>query len=80
MRGCSLRTAVLVGEMPWRRSLLSWHKTLTSSRPTPGRLLHHLAEVQGFSLGSVEYCVFDEADRMFEMGFAEQVSHLLVVG
>lgn len=40
---------------------------------TPGRLLHHLAEVSGFSLSGVEYCVFDEADRMFEMGFAEQV-------
>jgi hypothetical protein len=40
---------------------------------TPGRLLHHLEEVAGFSLGAVEYCVFDEADRLFEMGFAEQV-------
>eukprot|EP00775_Hariotina_reticulata_P000942 gene942-1267_t len=39
---------------------------------TPGRLLHHLAEVQGFNLSAVEFCVFDEADRMFEMGFAEQ--------
>ncbi|GFH29023.1 DEAD-box ATP-dependent RNA helicase 29, partial [Haematococcus lacustris] len=39
---------------------------------TPGRLLHHLAEVEGLGLRSVEYCVVDEADRMFEMGFAEQ--------
>lgn len=40
----------------------------------PGRLLHHLAEVSGFKLSGVEVVVFDEADRMFEMGFAEQVS------
>jgi hypothetical protein len=41
--------------------------------PKKGRLLHHLAEVSGFKLSGVEVVVFDEADRMFEMGFAEQV-------
>jgi DEAD/DEAH box helicase len=30
---------------------------------TPGRLAHHLAEVAGFGLKTVEYIVFDEADR-----------------
>ena len=30
---------------------------------TPGRLVHHLAEVKGFGLKTVEYVVFDEADR-----------------
>lgn len=40
-----------------------------------GRLLHHLAEVSGFKLSGVEVVVFDEADRMFEMGFAEQVGN-----
>ena len=40
---------------------------------TPGRLLHHLAEVEGMSLRMVEVAVLDEADRLFEMGFAEQI-------
>ena len=40
---------------------------------TPGRLLHHLAEVEGMSLRTVEIAVLDEADRLFEMGFAEQI-------
>lgn len=31
-------------------------------------------QVEGMSLRSVEYCVLDEADRLFEMGFMEQVS------
>ena len=35
--------------------------------------MHHLQEVRDFSLGSVEIVVFDEADRIFEMGFAEQL-------
>ena len=29
------------------------------------------------SLRAVEYCVFDEADRLFEMGFAEQIRAVL---
>jgi hypothetical protein len=35
--------------------------------------MHHLVEVVGMSLRTVEYCVFDEADRLFEMGFSDQV-------
>ena len=35
---------------------------------TPGRLMHHLREVNTFKLKSVKYLVFDEADRLFEMG------------
>ncbi len=42
-----------------------------------GRLMHHLKEVEGMSLRTVEYCVFDEADRLFEMGFAAQLREIL---
>jgi len=44
---------------------------------TPGRLAHHLDEIDGFGLRSVEYLVFDEADRLFEMGFADQLKAIL---
>lgn len=44
---------------------------------TPGRLMHHLQEIPDFNLKSVEYVVFDEADRIFEMGFAEQLQEIL---
>eukprot|EP01114_Cavostelium_apophysatum_P023304 TRINITY_DN8730_c0_g1_i2.p1 TRINITY_DN8730_c0_g1~~TRINITY_DN8730_c0_g1_i2.p1 ORF type:complete len:828 (-),score=271.62 TRINITY_DN8730_c0_g1_i2:31-2253(-) len=43
---------------------------------TPGRLMHHLKET-GMKLKSCEYVVFDEADRLFEMGFAEQLKEIL---
>ena len=39
--------------------------------------MHHLKEVEGMSLRTVEYCVFDEADRLFEMGFASQLKEIL---
>ena len=43
---------------------------------TPGRLLHLLVEMD-LKLSSVEYVVFDEADRLFEMGFHEQLNEIL---
>lgn len=39
--------------------------------------MHHLEEVEGMSLRTVQYVVFDEADRLFEMGFAEQLRAIL---
>lgn len=44
---------------------------------TPGRLMHHLMEVSNFSLSLVEVIVFDEADRLFELGFAEQLREIM---
>ncbi|KAG7392205.1 ATP-dependent RNA helicase dbp10 [Phytophthora boehmeriae] len=44
---------------------------------TPGRLMHLLQEIPDFNLKSMEYVVFDEADRIFEMGFAEQLQEIL---
>jgi ATP-dependent RNA helicase DDX54/DBP10 len=46
---------------------------LLSSNPdvivaTPGRLAHHLAEIPDFHLKHCDLVVFDEADRLFEMG------------
>ena len=45
------------------------------ARPA-GRLMHHLSEVAGFSLKACVYLVFDEADRLFEMGFADQLKQV----
>jgi len=43
---------------------------------TPGRLAHHQVEAD-LSLARVEMLVFDEADRLFELGFAEQLQKIL---
>lgn len=43
---------------------------------TPGRLLEHL-ENNNVNLGSVEFVVLDEADRMLDMGFIIDVQTLL---
>ncbi|RDL30773.1 Uncharacterized protein BP5553_10118 [Venustampulla echinocandica] len=43
---------------------------------TPGRFLHLKVEMS-LDLSSVKYVVFDEADRLFEMGFSAQLTEIL---
>uniref|UniRef100_A0A1I7WEZ2 ATP-dependent RNA helicase n=1 Tax=Heterorhabditis bacteriophora TaxID=37862 RepID=A0A1I7WEZ2_HETBA len=43
---------------------------------TPGRLLHVVVEMD-LRLSFVQYVVFDEADRLFEMGFQDQLTETL---
>lgn len=43
---------------------------------TPGRLLH-LAIEMNLDLRSVQYVVFDEADRLFEMGFETALTEII---
>ncbi|KAF6762983.1 ATP-dependent RNA helicase DBP10 [Ephemerocybe angulata] len=43
---------------------------------TPGRLLHLVVEMN-LDLKSIQYIVFDEADRLFEMGFETALNELI---
>ena len=43
---------------------------------TPGRLLDHLRQ-GALRLGQLEFLVFDEADRMLDMGFMDEITALL---
>jgi len=43
---------------------------------TPGRLLDHLIN-GSLSLADLEYLVFDEADRMLDMGFKDEINNIL---
>ena len=45
---------------------------------TPGRLLD-LARHRSLNLSHIEFLVFDEADRMLDMGFKEEISQVLVL-
>ena len=71
-----LRSALLVGgdSLDDQFSAMAGNPDILIA--TPGRLLHLLVEMD-LKLHSVEYIVFDEADRLFEMGFAEQLREIL---
>jgi ATP-dependent RNA helicase DDX54/DBP10 len=49
---------------------------LNSIIATPGRLLHLIVEMN-LDLKSVQYVVFDEADRLFELGFSTALHEIL---
>jgi ATP-dependent RNA helicase DDX27 len=44
---------------------------------TPGRLIDHLRNTQSFGLEGIEILVLDEADRLLEMGFIEEVEEIV---
>lgn len=46
---------------------------------TPGRLVDHLENTKGFSLKALKYLVMDEADRILNMDFEEEVTKILKV-
>ncbi|CAM6101614.1 unnamed protein product [Calypogeia fissa] len=77
--GCytDLRATVLVGGDSMESQFEELAKNPDIIIATPGRLMHHLSEVEDMSLRTVQYAVFDEADRLFEMGFAEQLQQIL---
>merc|ERR1712166_1334087 len=44
---------------------------------TPGRLLDHVTNSAGVTLEDVEYLVLDEADRLLDLGFQDEVNELI---
>ncbi|CAM9959671.1 unnamed protein product, partial [Phaeothamnion confervicola] len=44
---------------------------------TPGRLLQHLEQTPGFDVSQLQVLVLDEADRILDLGFREQLNGVL---
>ena len=44
---------------------------------TPGRLLYHLQTTQSLKLENLQYMIFDEADRMLDLGFENEMNQCL---
>jgi ATP-dependent RNA helicase DDX54/DBP10 len=75
-RGTDLKCVLLVGgdSLEDQFSFMSANPDIVIA--TPGRFLHLKVEMS-LDLSSVHYVVFDEADRLFEMGFAAQLTEIL---
>lgn len=75
-RGTDLKAILLVGgdSLEEQFGLMAGNPDIVIA--TPGRFLHLKVEM-GLDLSSIKYVVFDEADRLFEMGFAAQLTEIL---
>lgn len=71
-RPLGLRTAVLIGGESMRRQIDQLKRNPHILIATPGRLIDHLQE-KTVTLANIKVLVLDEADRMFDMGFAPQI-------
>jgi superfamily II DNA/RNA helicase len=74
--GQKLQTACLVGGVPFGRQLPQVRKAVDIVIATPGRLKDHL-DRGSVELKRVELLVLDEADRMLDMGFQEEIDSIL---
>ena len=73
-----LHVAVLSGGQPARAQIGSLRGGVHVAVGTPGRVLDLLGRKE-LKLGSVGIAVLDEADRMLDMGFAEEMDKILGV-
>jgi ATP-dependent RNA helicase DDX31/DBP7 len=52
-------------------------KGVTILVATPGRLLDHLKTTEAFKVSNLSYLVFDESDRLMDLGFEKAVMEIL---
>jgi len=74
--GQRLTTACLVGGVPFGLQLAQVRRPVDIVIATPGRLKDHL-DRGSVGLGRVELLVLDEADRMLDMGFQEEIDSII---
>jgi superfamily II DNA/RNA helicase len=71
-----MRSASLVGGMPYGLQLKQLSRPVDIVIATPGRLKDHM-DRRTVNLGRVELLVLDEADRMLDMGFQEEIDAIV---
>ena len=75
-RHFTLSTALAIGGVPMPRQVRQLSNGVDVLVATPGRLLD-LVNSNALKLGFVEYLVLDEADRMLDMGFIQDIRRIL---
>ena len=70
-----LRVATVVGGVPYAAQLKALKGPLDILIATPGRLIDHMGSGKA-ALAQVELLILDEADRMLDMGFIDDI-HLI---
>ena len=71
-----LKATAILGGDKMEHQFENMHSNPDIVVATPGRLMHVIMEMD-LKLYSVEYVVFDEADRLFELGFRQQLTEII---
>ncbi|KAI9562499.1 hypothetical protein GHT06_009937 [Daphnia sinensis] len=72
-----VKCAVIVGGIDMMSQSLMLAKKPHIIIATPGRLVDHLENTKGFNLKALKYLVMDEADRILNMDFEQEVDKIL---
>ncbi|WP_027530210.1 DEAD/DEAH box helicase [Bradyrhizobium sp. WSM3983] len=75
-RHIRLASTLAIGGVPMGRQVRALMQGVDVLVATPGRLLD-LVQSNGLKLGSVEFLVLDEADRMLDMGFINDIRKIV---
>ncbi len=75
-RAAGIQTSVLIGGESIGRQQQDLRKQPRVLIATPGRLIDHMGQ-RTVKLSDISVLVLDEADRMFDMGFAPQIEKIL---
>ncbi|XP_060562332.1 probable ATP-dependent RNA helicase DDX47 [Ruditapes philippinarum] len=74
-----IKCCVIVGGIDMMNQALMLAKKPHIIVATPGRLVDHLENTKGFNLRSLKFLVMDEADRILNMDFEQEVDKILKV-
>ncbi|GBM83529.1 putative ATP-dependent RNA helicase DDX47 [Araneus ventricosus] len=72
-----VKTAVIVGGIDMVTQSLALSKKPHIIIATPGRLVDHLENTKGFNLRALKFLIMDEADRILDMDFEQEVDKIL---
>eukprot|EP00172_Hildenbrandia_rubra_P001677 Plantae.Rhodophyta-Hildenbrandia_rubra.ctg2247.p1 GENE.Plantae.Rhodophyta-Hildenbrandia_rubra.ctg2247~~Plantae.Rhodophyta-Hildenbrandia_rubra.ctg2247.p1 ORF type:complete len:659 (-),score=162.08 Plantae.Rhodophyta-Hildenbrandia_rubra.ctg2247:1322-3298(-) len=73
----SIRAALIVGGLSSKAQETALRSNPEVVVATPGRLIDHVRNARGFALDDVEVFIMDEADRLLEMGFKDEIEEIL---
>lgn len=77
MEGFTQTHALVIGGANMKREQERLQKGVNLVVATPGRLLDHILNTKGFILRNLMALVIDEADRILEIGFEEELREIL---
>jgi ATP-dependent RNA helicase DDX47/RRP3 len=72
-----VKCAVLVGGIDMMAQAIALGKRPHIIVGTPGRVVDHLSNTKGFSLKTLRHLVLDEADRLLNMDFEQEIDQIL---